>query len=194
MKLLLIVLLVAQVHGALSIGTAMQDQRGFMDIWDLISPIAIPIASGIDQAIGTVTNVHSAVTGAVTGAIHGVTSWIGSMLPALGKRDTSMDARVNLLDELKSFQIGFQQAILDIVRSFISGNPLTSTNIVSHFRQLLVQLASFMQTHLSKINAMISALIPSMQDTVATQAITSSLRAVQEIEQAIRKIQALFSA
>ena len=194
MKFLLIALLVAQVHGALSIGSAMQDQRGFMQIWDLISPIAIPVASGFDQAIATVSNAHSAVTSAVTGAIHGVTSWIGSKLPALGKRDASTDARVSLLDELKSFQIGFQQAMLDIIRSFLSGNPLTSTNILTHFRQLLVQLASFMQTHLSKISAMISALIPSMQDTVATQAITSSLRAVQEIEQAIRKIQALFSA
>ncbi|CAF3865198.1 unnamed protein product, partial [Rotaria sordida] len=41
---------------------------------------------------------------------------------------------------------------------------------------------------------MITNLIPTMQNTIATQAVTSVLNVIQVIEEAIRKIHALFSS
>ena len=188
MKLILITLILAQIYGAFSINLPVGEQRGLMDIWDLISPLAIPVAQGIDTTIATISNAHSTVTNTITGAIGGVTSWIGGKLPPLGKRDLEVDNRLNLLNELKSFQTGFQQTIFEIIQSLLNGK------ILNQIRPLLAKLNNFLQTHLKAINDLITSLIPTMQDLVATQAITSCLHAVQVIEEVMQKIQALFSS
>jgi hypothetical protein len=187
MKLILTVLIIAQIYGAFSTSVPYPQERGLMDIWDLISPIAIPVALGIDNAIATVSNAHAAVSNAVTEAIYSVTSWIGGKLPPLGKRDLEIDARLNLLTELKSFQLGFQQSIIEIIQSVLNGS------ITSQFQQILAKLTTFLKTHINNINNMITNLIPTMRDTKATQAVTSCLHAVQVIEEASKKIHALFS-
>ena len=194
MKLLLVVLVLAQIAGALSIDAALQDQRALLDIWDFISPVVAPIALGIDNVLATISTAHGTVTSAVNDAIYGWTSWIGGKIPALGKRDVSTDVSSDLLNELRLFQVGFQQTILQIVQSILGNTSLNLTNIVAQLRQALSQLSSFMQTHLNTINSLLTSLIPTIQNTAGTQAISSVLNAVQVIEQAIQKIQALFSS
>jgi hypothetical protein len=188
MKVILIVLILAQIYGAFSINLPLGEQRGLMDIWDFISPIAIPFAQGIDTAIATVSNAHSAVTGAVTDAIGSLTSWIGGKLPPLGKRDLEVDIRVNLLNELQSFKVGFQQAILEILQNLLNGK------ITTQFRPLLSKLNVFLRQHINEINRLITILIPTMQDLTGTHAITSCLHAVKVIEEVIQKIHTLFSS
>ncbi|CAF4608804.1 unnamed protein product [Rotaria sp. Silwood1] len=51
MKLILIVLLIAQLHGAFSTSIPLAQQRDLMHIWDIISPVVSPIAEHIDTAI-----------------------------------------------------------------------------------------------------------------------------------------------
>jgi hypothetical protein len=192
MQLILIVLILGQVSGALSTDAPLQEQRGLMDIWDKLSPIAIPVALGIDTALSTISNAHGAVTNAVTQAIHGVTSWIGGALPALGKRSLEIDVRLSLLNELQSFRNGFHQLVLNIIQSFINGSLFTSASIKPQLQQLYSKLSQFMQTHLNSINNLIATLIPTMKDLAATQAITSCLHAIRVIEESIKKIHALF--
>ena len=195
MKLLLIVLALAQITGALSTSAAaVPEPRALLDIWDVISPFVTPIAQGIDTTLATISNAHSTATNAVSGAIYGVTSWIGSKIPALGKRDLSADLPSTLLNELRAFQVGFQQQILAVIQKLLSNTSLNLTNVIAQLRQLLSQVSSFMQTHLNKIKSLLTSLIPTIQDTTATQAISGVLNAVQVIEQAIQNIQALFSS
>ena len=199
MKLILVVLTIAQIYGAFGTNAPLQEQRGLMDIWDFISPVVSPIALHLDTAIGgaintvnniqsAVTNAHAAVSGAISDAIYGVTSWIGGAIPALGKRDLEIDARLSLLSELKSFRIIFQQSVLEFIQSALNGN------IATQARQLLTKLTTLLKTHLNIINTMITNLIPTMHGTIATQAITSCLHAVQVIGEAMKNIQALFSS
>ena len=187
MKFLLVALLTAQIYGALCTSAPLAEQRGLMEIWDFLSPAVMPVAVGIDNALATVSNIHNTVSNAVTGAVHGVTSWIGGLLPPLGKRDLEANVRVNLLAELKSFQHGLQQLVMEIAQTVLSGK------IVAQFRSLIAKFSVFLRTHLNAINTMITNLIPTVQDVVGTQAISSCLNAVQAIEEAIKKIQALFS-
>ena len=194
MKFFLIALALLQIStGVLSIDAA-AEQRGLIDIWDMISPIAGPVALGLDNALATVSNINNAVNNAVSGAIYGVTQWIGGLIPPLGKRDVSIDGRAALLAELTSFQVAFRQALLGIAQKILSGASLNPFNFVSQVRQLLAQLKSLLQTHLDKINSLVTSLIPTMTDATATQAISSVLKAVQAIEQAIQKLEALFSS
>jgi hypothetical protein len=137
-----------------------------MDTRDFSSPIAVQIAQGIDKAIGEVLN-------AVTDAIHNVTLWTN------GKSDT----RLNLLTELKTFQADLQQLILEITRSIRNGVITTEYQ----------QLNFFLITCLNNINHMITILIPTMEDSKATDAITSCLHLAQVIEAAIEKIHILIS-
>ncbi|CAF3350320.1 unnamed protein product [Rotaria sp. Silwood1] len=188
MKLILIVLLIAQLHGAFSTSIPLAQQRDLMHIWDIISPVVSPIAEHIDTAIGTISNIHSALTNAVSSAIYSVTSWIGDKIPPLGKRDLENDAKLNLLAELRLFKLSFQQSILEILQSFLNGN------LATQFRELISKLSNFLKTHLQTINNMITNLIPTMQDTIATQAITSVLHVVQVIEEVIQKVHAVFSS
>ncbi|CAF1260586.1 unnamed protein product [Adineta steineri] len=210
MKLILVVLTIAQIYGAFGTSASLQEQRGLMEIWDVLSPWVSPVALHLDNAIGgtmqtinniqttlgnahantvtTLTNAHAAVSGAVTNAIGGITSWIGAALPALGKRDLEIDARLSLLSELKSFRVIFQQSILEFIQTALNGN------IVTQVRQLLTKITTLLKAHLNIINTMITNLIPTMHGTVATQAITSCLHAVQVIEEAMKNIQALFSS
>ncbi|CAF1473705.1 unnamed protein product [Adineta steineri] len=199
MKLILVVLTIAQIYGAFATSAPLQEQRGLMEIWDVLSPWVSPVALHLDNAIGgtiatvnniqtTLGNAHAAVTGAVTDAIHGVTSWIGGVIPALGKRDLEIDARLGLLSELKSFRVIFQQSVLEFIQNALNGN------IVTQVRQLLTKITTLLKAHLNIINTMITNLIPTMHGTVATQAITSCLHAVQVIEEAMKNIQALFSS
>ncbi|CAF2712392.1 unnamed protein product [Rotaria sp. Silwood2] len=188
MKLILIVLIIAQLHGAFSTSIPLAEQRGLMDIWDFISPVVGPIAEHIDSAIGTISNIHSTVTNAVSGAIYSVTSWIGDKVPALGKRDLENDARLSLLSELQSFKLSFQQSMLEILQSFLNGN------LATQFRQLISKLSTFLKTHLQTIRKMITDLIPQMQNKIATEAVTSVLHVIQVIEEVIHKIHAVFSS
>ncbi|CAF0795891.1 unnamed protein product [Rotaria sordida] len=196
------------------------------------------IAENIDSTISTTLNIHATVTNAVSNAIYGVTSWIGDLIPALGKRDLENDARVNLLTELKSFKLAFQQSILETLQSFLNGNVATQLqqsisklickrdlendarvnlltelksfklafqqsiletlqsflngNVATQFQQSISKLSTFLKTHLQTMKNMITNLIPTMQNTIATQAVTSVLNVIQVIEEAIRKIHALF--
>jgi hypothetical protein len=194
MKLFLITFAFIQIAAVLSIDTAVQEQRALIDIWDFINPVVSPVAQGIDSALGAVANVQSAVTGAVSGAIYGVTSWIGGKLPALGKRDISIDTRYLLLTELRSFQVNFQQIIRQFVQKVLNDRSLTSTNIMIEIRQLLSQLSGFMQTHLNTINSFVTVLIPTMEDTIANQAMSSVVNAVQIIKQTIETIETLLAS
>lgn len=187
MKFLLVALLTAQIYGALCTSAPLAEQRGLMDIWDFISPAIMPIAVGIDNALATVSSIQDNISNAVTDAVHGVTAWIGGILPPLGKRDLEVNVRVNLLAELKSFQKGFQQLVMEIAQTVLNGK------FVAQFRTLITKFSVFLRTHLNAINTMITNLIPTIQDVVGTQAISSCLKAVQAIEEAIKKIQALFS-
>ncbi|CAF0762103.1 unnamed protein product [Rotaria sordida] len=148
----------------------------------------MPIVENIDSTISTILNIHSTVTNAVSNAIYGVTSWIGDLIPALGKRDLENDARVNLLTELKSFKLAFQQSILEILQNFLNGN------VATQFQQSISKLSTFLKTHLQTMKNMITNSIPTMQNTIATQAVTSVLNVIQVIEEAIQKIHALFSS
>ncbi|CAF0743493.1 unnamed protein product [Rotaria sordida] len=148
----------------------------------------MPIVENIDSTISTILNIHATVTNAVSNAIYGVTSWISDLIPALGKRDLENDARVNLLTELKSFKLAFQQSILETLQSFLNGN------VATQFQQSISKLSTFLKTHLQTMKNMITNLIPTMQNTIATQAVTSVLNVIQVIEEAIRKIHALFSS
>lgn len=194
MKLLLVVLALAQITGALSTSAAVPEPRALLDIWDLISPFVTPIAQGLDTTLATISNAHSTVTNAVSGAIYGLTSWIGGKIPALGKRDVSADLPSTLLNELRAFQVGFQQQIIAVIQKLLGNTSLNLGNIIAQLRQLLSQMSSFMQTQLNKIKSLLTSLIPNIQDTTATQAISGVLNAVQVIEQAIQSIQALFSS
>ncbi|CAF4358033.1 unnamed protein product, partial [Rotaria sordida] len=119
MKVILIVLIIAQLHGAFSTSVSLEEPRGLIQVWDFFSPFVMPIAEKFDSTIGTLLNIHSTVTTTVSNAIGDVTSWIGDLIPALGKRDLENDARVNLLTELKSFNLVFQQSILETLQSFL---------------------------------------------------------------------------
>lgn len=188
MKLILITLLIAQIYGAFSTNVPLAEQRGLMGIWDLLSPAAIPLAQTIDTAISTISNAHSTVSSAVSNAIYSLTSWIGDKIPPLGKRDLISDARSNLLNELQSFKSSFQQLIVEIFQSFLSGD------ILAQLRPLISKFNVFLQTHLQNIRTMITTLIPTMEGATATQAITSCLRLIQVIEEAMKNIHALFSS
>ncbi|CAF1488738.1 unnamed protein product [Rotaria magnacalcarata] len=188
MKFILVVLIIAQLHGAFSASVSLQEQRGFLEFWDLISPVAIPIAHGIDTAIGTISNIHSSISNAVSSAIYGVTSWIGDKIPPLGKRDLENDARLNLLNELTTFKASFQQSIVEILQSFLSGS------FAAQLQHSISKLVTFLNIHLQKISTIITNLIPTMEGTLATQAMTSSLHVIEVIQEVIRKIHAFFSS
>ena len=188
MKFILIVFIVAQIYGAFSTRIPLDEQRGLMDIWDLISPVVTPVAHEIDSALATISNAHTTVTNAVTDAIYGLTSWIGNQLPPLGKRNVENDARLSLLNELQSFQLSFRQLIREIIQNFLNGN------VKIQFRQLISKLHSFLKTHLKTINNMITNLIPKIQNIRATEALKKCLHVIQVIQQAIQNIQNLFSS
>jgi hypothetical protein len=149
---------------------ALGRQHELMNNWDLSDSKIATIAEGVDTAIGTVLH-------AVTGAINNITLWTGGKL----------DARLNLLTELETFQLGLQQSIVEITQSILNGT------ITTQYRRLLSQLIFFLQTHLHNINNLITILIPTMEDLTATRAITSCLHAVQVIQAAIEKLSALLS-
>ena len=185
MKLLVIVALVfAQFVGIYSIDTGLAEQRGFLDIWDAISPIAAPIALGIDTALGTISNIHGTVTGAVNDAIYGLTSWIGGKIPALGKRELTVDNRLALLNELKSVQTTIQQ----MAQGFFADILANPKNIVNQIRQYATQLKSFLTVHVNKINSLVASLISTIKDATADKAIASIVKLVQVIERAIQQI------
>ncbi|CAF0727640.1 unnamed protein product [Rotaria sordida] len=188
MKVILIVLIIAQLHGAFSTSVSLEEPRGLIEFWGLVSPFVMPIAEKFDSTISALSNIHSTVTNAVSNAIYGVTSWIGDLIPPLRKRDLENDARVNLLTELKSFKLVFQQSVLETLQSFLNGN------VATQLQQSISKLSTFLKTHLQTMKNMITNLIPTMQNTIATQAVTSVLNVIQVIEEAIRKIHALFSS
>lgn len=169
MKPILIVLIIVQIYGAFCTKISPPGQHGFMDISN-------PTVQGFKTSIATLSN-------AITNAIYNVTSWIDS------EHDVVIDTRLNLLNELKLFQVGFQQIIFEINQNFLN-DTITTTE----FDQLLLKLNIFLNIHLNNINHMITILIPTMQDMRATHAITSCLHAVQVIEDIIQKIQSLISS
>jgi len=220
MKFLLIALVIAQVSCAPSTLTdvsAFENQRGLMQIWDFISPWAQPVAIGVDAALQTLSNAHQAVTGAisnahqavtgvisgahgaVTGAIqngiHSATQFLGSLIPPLGKRDVSIDARFDLLAQLQSFQTGFQQSIHEAIQAFLSGSLFTSiNNIVPEFKKLLTKVYTFLQTHVAGIMQAINAVAAEAKDNQTIKALLDCTNAVQIIQQATQAIRGLFSS
>jgi len=171
MKLILLILTFTQIYGALGTNIPRNRQRGLMDTRVFSSPIAVQIAEGTDKAIGEVLH-------AVIGAIHNVTLWTGG----------ESDARLNLLTELKTFQDDLQELIIEITESIINGT------ITIEYRQLLSKLNFVLISYLNDINQMITILIPTMEDSRATDAITSCLHLTQVIKAAIEKIQLLISS
>lgn len=186
MKYIFVVFIIAQLHGAFSASVPVQDQRALLDLWDSISHLAIPAALLIDNAIGTINNIQSSISNAVSNALYQVTSFIGDKIPALGKRDAETDAPLELFNELRSFRFAFQQNIVELIPS------LFGDNYVAKFKQAIAKLITFLQTHLEKLNTLIHNIIPTIENTVATQAIASVQNVIQVVQEAIQKVHALF--
>lgn len=118
------------------------------------------------------------VSNAITNAIYNVTLWQGGR----------QDARLNLLIELQTLQIGLQQSIHDTTESFLNGT------ITTEYRLILAKLNYLLKTHLNHMNNLITILIPTMKDLTATHAITSCLDAGRAIEKAMENIHLLLSS
>jgi hypothetical protein len=120
----------------------------------------------------------SPVSNAITNAIGNVTLWTG------GKPST----RLELLNEFKTFQLNLEQSMHEITESFLNGTLLTE------YQSLLLKLNISLQIHLNHINILITILIPTMEDSTATHAITSSLDVVQATKLAMEDIDILISS
>jgi hypothetical protein len=117
----------------------------------------------------------TAVSNAITNAIGNVTLWKG------GKSDT----RLELLNELKTFQFDLEELMRKLTEDFLNG---------TEYRSLLLALDIYLQIHLNKINILITILIPTMEDLTATDAITSSLDVVRATKLAMENIHILISS
>lgn len=182
MKFILVAFLVAQV--AVCSGVELSDQRGLMDIWDVISPYVSPVAQTLDQTIGVAITTFNQVSNAVTNAAGSVTSWIGGLLPALGKRDVSLTGRLSLLQELRSFQTALEQ----VAQRFMTAVVSDPQSVVSRLPTFVKEMKSTLQTHLNLLNNLTSSMASSVSGVLGEKAIASVLNAIQVIQNALQAL------
>ena len=115
------------------------------------------------------------VSNTINDAIGNVTLWTG------GKVDT----RLELLNELRTFQLDLEEAMRPITENSFNGTD---------YRPLLLALDIYLQIHTNKMNTLITILIPTMENSTATNAITSSLDVVRATRAAMEDLHLLISS
>lgn len=125
-----------------------------------------------DPTIQELDSTLQIVSVAVDEAITNVSRWINS----------EINDRLSLLTELQTYHYDLLLAEIELSRQ-------TTNN-----QQMIVKLNSIFQKHVTNINRLLTALIPTIEDFTGTYAVTSCLRLVQITESEIDKFNLLLSA